>query len=304
MSHRMPPTPRTRTITGSRSGVLPAGRRPRGGLALAALALLAGCAATPAGTPAATPPGAPGVAPGPVLAVGGGGTPAEALRLGLGHAPAGARVAVVPFASGREDRGVGAVEMWLEAGAGSAALVPEDAGARRLLEEADVIWLGGGSQHRLMDSLEALDLVDLIRARHRGGALVGGTSAGAAVLGSVLISGSPDPRAYVGGAMPTRPALDLVPGVLVDQHFRERNREGRLLTAVLDGEGAWVGVGISERTAALFEGAAFEVAGEGVVIVVDARRARIAPAQPGAPRTGSGVLLSVHAPGERRSLGP
>ena len=62
----------------------------------------------------------------------------------------GPRVAVVPFASAREDRGLGSVEMWREAGAPSVTLVPEDEGARSLLESADIIWLGGGSQSRLM----------------------------------------------------------------------------------------------------------------------------------------------------------
>ena len=185
-----------------------------------------------------------------------------------------------------------------------AALVPEDRSARGILEAADVIWLGGGSQHQLMDTLERLDLVEVIRERHRAGALVGGTSAGAAVLGGVLISGSPDPDAYLRGAVPTRRALDLVPGVLVDQHFRERNREGRLLTAVIDGGGEWLGVGISESTAALFQGRSLEVAGEGVVLVFDARRATVAPAEPGAPRSASGVLVSVHPPGERVPLAP
>ena len=62
------------------------------------------------------------------------------------------------FASAREDRGLGSVEMWREAGAPSVTLVPEDEGARSLLGSADIIWLGGGSQSRLMESLERLEL--------------------------------------------------------------------------------------------------------------------------------------------------
>ncbi|MGB0330812.1 MAG: cyanophycinase, partial [Planctomycetota bacterium] len=199
---------------------------------------------------------APVSPPGVVLAVGGGGTPAVALQRGLQGAPrseGGPRVAVVPFASGREDRGQETVEMWREAGAPSVALVPEDEGARALLESADLIWLGGGSQTRLMESLERLELVELIQDRHRAGALVGGTSAGAAVLGGIMISGDPEPDAYTGGAMAPVRSLELIPGVIVDQHFRERRREGRLISALLDRPAGWVGVGISEATAAVFE---------------------------------------------------
>ncbi len=219
-------------------------------------------------------------------------------------AGAGPRVAVVPFASAREDRGLSSVEMWRTAGAASAVLVPEDERARALIEGADLIWLGGGSQLRLMESLERLDLVELIRARHRAGAVVGGTSAGAAVLGSVMISGAPEPEAYASGAMPALASLQLVPGVIVDQHFRERKREGRLISALLDrqadGPDGWVGVGISEATAAIFVDGTFEVMGEGVVLVFDTRQATIPAAVPGTLRSASGITLSVHAPGERR----
>lgn len=243
--------------------------------------------------------------PGVVLAVGGGGTPAAAVRRGLQEAPrseGGPRVAVVPFASAREDRGLGSVEMWREAGAPSVTLVPEEEGARSVLEGADIIWLGGGSQSRLMESLERLDLVELIRDRHRAGALVGGTSAGAAVLGEVMISGEPEPDAYTGGAMAPLRSLQLIPGVIVDQHFRERKREGRLISALLDQPTGWVGVGISEATAAVFEGGTFEVLGEGVVLLLDTSSAQVERAASGGLQRASGVTLSIHPPGDRREI--
>ena len=261
--------------------------------------LLSSCWTIPPG------PGAQGSLPGAVLAVGGGGTPAAAVRRGLQEAPrpeGGPRVAVVPFASAREDRGLGSVEMWRKAGAPSVALVPEDEGARALLESADLIWLGGGSQSRLMESLERLDLVELIRDRHRAGALVGGTSAGAAVLGGIMISGDPEPDAYTGGAMAPLRSLQLIPGVIVDQHFRERKREGRLISALLDQPTGWVGVGISEATAAVFEGGTFEVLGDGVVLLLDTSSAQVDRGASGALQRASGVTLSVHPPGDRREL--
>lgn len=214
---------------------------------------------------------------GPLLAVGGGGTPRGVIREALarverrtGHA---GTVIVVPYASRQDGRGVASAAMWLEEGAFSAEVAPNDgAAAAELFEDADVIWMGGGDQGRLLDDLERLDLVDDIQQAHRRGALVGGTSAGAAVLGSVCIAGSPDPDAYVVGAMAGRKGLGLRPDTIIDQHFRERRREGRLLTAVLDA-GGLVGFGVSESTGLFFEDDHIDVYGAGVVIVFDARAA-------------------------------
>lgn len=226
------------------------------------LLVLASCAA-PGALPPATRPGA-------VLAVGGGGTPDAALAAGIECAfpgPDGVlSVVVIPHASQREDRGVGSAAMWLEAGAGTAVVLSDDAEtARGQLGEADLVWMSGGDQNRLLDHLEGAGLVGDLRAAHARGAVVGGTSAGAAVLGDVSIAGSPDPAPYHAGALPGRPGLGLLPGVLVDQHFAERGREGRLLTALLD-HPELVGLGIGERTAALFRGRRGELLGEGVAL--------------------------------------
>ncbi len=165
--------------------------------------------------------------------------------------------------------------MWVEEGAVAAEVAPDEAeAAAGLIGAADVIWMGGGDQGRLLDDLDRLGLLDDIVRAHGAGALVGGTSAGAAVLGSVCIAGSPEPAAYDVGAMEGRAGLGLVPGAIIDQHFRERRREGRLLTAVLDADGV-IGFGVSESTGLFFEDGAAEVYGEGVVIVFDARDAEL-----------------------------
>ncbi|MEM9801632.1 MAG: cyanophycinase [Planctomycetota bacterium] len=243
-------------------------------------------------------------APGAVVAVGGGGTPdsvvVETLRIARSRTET-PTVVVVPFASTREDRGVGSVEMWAEAGANAILLTADARADRRALEQADVIWMSGGDQDRLLDDLERLDLVETIQARHRSGAVVGGTSAGAAVLGTRSIAGRPDPGPYVVGGMEGRPGLGLVPDAIVDQHFRERTREGRLLTAVLDAGGV-LGLGVSERTAAIIEGGEMRVMGEGVVVAFDARDAEIADGEAGAARSASGVVTAVHPAGSRRPL--
>lgn len=243
---------------------------------------------------------------GPVLAVGGGGTPPEAIAEGLRLARARfgtpVDVVVVPHASAREDRGVGSAEMWSEAGADSASVLSDDAEeARTQLAGAEIVWIGGGDQGALLDHLEGSDLVADVLSAHRRGAVVGGTSAGAAVLGSTTIAGSPDPGPYVTGAMPGRPGLGLVPGAIVDQHFAERSREGRLVTALVDASEA-IGLGIGERTAAVVEGDRVRVLGEGVVIVLDARGLQREARRSAEPQHARGLRLDVAPTGEEFRL--
>ena len=117
-----------------------------------------------------------------------------------------------------------------------------------------------------------------------------------------MISGDPEPDSYTGAAMAPIPSLGLIPGVIIDQHFRERRREGRLISALLDRPRGWVGVGISEGTAAVFEADSFEVLGKGVVLVLETSTATLGDAGPGELQRASGVTLSVHPPGERREV--
>ncbi|MEE2941468.1 MAG: cyanophycinase [Planctomycetota bacterium] len=273
------------------------------GAAGSSLVLLAISCSAP-GAPRSVPGGA---AAGPVIAVGGGGTPDEvpAVALELARARRGPEpaVVVVPHASSREDRGVASARMWDAAGAGSSELLADDAETARVqLMNADVIWMGGGSQFRLLDHLEARGLVQVLRAAHRRGAVIGGTSAGAAVLGSVTISGAPDPAPYLAGAVERREGLGLIADAIVDQHFAERRREGRLLTALFEG-GARRGFGIPERTALVFSADDADVIGASPVVLVDASRAgpRALEGVPAAPF--DGLRVTLVRPGQTCLLG-
>jgi len=267
-------------------------------ITLAALALFAtACSATSVGTVAVEQRA------GLVVAVGGGGTPEGVIRHVASLAGgAAARVIVLPQASEVSD-GQASAAMWREQGAGTAEVLADlgavDAAER--LRAADVIWMPGGDQTRLMARLAEHDLIAAVRAAHAAGTIVGGTSAGAAVLSEVMISGSPEPLALRGGAMAPLAGLGLLPWAIVDQHFVERDRLPRLLTAVLD-HPALIGIGISERTAALVDGRTIEVMGEGQVLVVDARGAAAPRAAAGALQTARGVTLHALAPGERAAL--
>lgn len=245
-------------------------------------------------------------APGPLVVVGGGGTPAEVVRraLELAGGPE-ARVAVLPQASSREDRGVSTVEMWEQAGARRVTLVDgmEAERAAAAVREADLIWMPGGSQSRLMEGLRELGLAEVVRRRHAAGAVVGGTSAGAAVMSARMLAGPPSEPGIRAGHADIGEGLGLWPSVCVDQHFVERDRYGRLLTATLEDPGT-VGVGIGEKTAAIVHGTRFEAVGESAIVVIDARRAEVrAHPEPGSALGASDVRLHVLEPGASHDLG-
>jgi len=139
------------------------------------------------------------------------------------------------------------------------------------VEECTGIFLTGGDQLRLCGLLAETPLMDRIidRVKKKEIALAG-TSAGAAVMGSQMISGGGS------GECPNRALVDMaigfgiIPEVLVDQHFYNRNRLARLLSAI-SAHPNLLGVGIDEDTCAMFESdGTMRVLGRGTVTIVDA----------------------------------
>jgi cyanophycinase len=141
----------------------------------------------------------------------------------------------------------------------------------------------------------------VIRERHNAGITVGGSSAGAAILADVMFTGDADLKSITAGATVTAKGLGLWPRVLIDQHFLKRQRDNRLISAVLDRPDL-VGVGIDEATAVIVTGSSFEVVGQSSVVVVDARAAKVEKAARGALASGTGMKLSVLRAGQRYSL--
>ena len=168
--------------------------------------------------------------------------------------------------------------MWRELGATSVSVLElrEPDAAVKAVETADLIWMPGGDQNRLMKVLSPTGVPAAIQKRFRGGAVVGGTSAGEAVLSQVMITGQAELDRIHRGATQTAEGLALWPRAIVDQHFVKRQRFNRLLSAVLD-RPELVGVGIDESTAAIVHGNKVEVAGSGQVLVIDARKRRCRP---------------------------
>ena len=144
----------------------------------------------------------------------------------------------------------------------------DDHGAR-LTQDATGIFLTGGNQLRLSSTIGGTNLARAIVASHRHGTVVAGTSAGASALSSHMVafgrSGSaPRQRMFQMAA-----GLGILPGVVVDQHFQQRNRLGRLL-AVIAQNPSLLGLGIDEDTAGVVgPDQVMEVIGRRSVTVVD-----------------------------------
>jgi cyanophycinase len=183
----------------------------------------------------------------------------------------------------------------------------------RLLDGATGIWFGGGLQTRLADVLVGTKVAAAIHARYTAGAVIGGTSAGAAVMSTPMVTG--DELRRGGDRYPedstaifitidrrnvqTARGLDLVTTAVIDQHFLRRKRHNRLLSLVLEGP-VRLGAGIDESTALIIEpDGGWRVSGASTVVIYDARQATAGPAT--APLGGSGILTHVLPAGSRFS---
>jgi cyanophycinase len=174
-----------------------------------------------------------------------------------------------------------------------------------LLEYATGLFITGGSQLKLSAALGGTPLADAIRRRHQEGMVVAGTSAGASLLSEHMIalgdSGATPRRRLVHLAK----GLGLAPSLVIDQHFRRRDRLGRLLTA-LSYNPEPLGIGIDEDTAAIIEaGGVMDVLGAGGVTVIDASGMRYTDSyavQRGQPLAMLGLKLDFLTSGCRYDL--
>ena len=148
---------------------------------------------------------------------------------------------------------------------------PEDAKNPEYLEaieQATGIFFTGGDQARIISCLKDTKLDAAMHKRYSEGIIIGGTSAGAAMMPDMMIiegDSETNPRVDV---VAMGPGMGFLPGVVIDQHFAQRGRLGRLVTALLL-QPAVLGFGIDENTAILVSGDELEVIGESAVTVID-----------------------------------
>lgn len=213
------------------------------------------------------------------LVVVGGGKPQQEIRkslLELSPVP-DPNMLIIPHAAGEENlesSGQRNVEIFKDLGIEQVAILDLAFVDKALADIADcnVIWMSGGSQSRLMKTLEDRAkgvLIKAIREKAAAGTPIGGSSAGAAVMSEVMISSSY--RDEDTGLLTPRisQGLGLWPEVIIDQHFSQRNRFERLEIAIRKNPDL-TGVGIDERTAVIYDGTqnSFRVIGEGTVTIV------------------------------------
>ncbi|MDP8903777.1 MAG: cyanophycinase [Chloroflexota bacterium] len=139
----------------------------------------------------------------------------------------------------------------------------------RTVSNSTGVFLTGGNQLRLSSTIGGTDLANAIVERHRQGAVVAGTSAGASAMSTHMVAfgasgATPKQRMFQMAA-----GLGIVPGVIIDQHFEQRNRLGRLL-AIIAQNPSLLGLGIDEDTAGVIgPDHVIEVIGRRSVTIID-----------------------------------
>jgi cyanophycinase len=221
-----------------------------------------------------------------------------------------ARIAVLPTASSiPEERAAFYGQAFRGLGAAAADHVPvatrEDALSKAhvgAIRTASGVFLTGGDQSRLVEVLSGTPVLSAIVDRLERGAVLAGTSAGASAFSATMIVGGGTGLQIHRDAVRLASGLGIITRLIIDQHFSQRERLGRLLTAVALEPGC-LGVGIDEDTAIVYSGKGqLEVIGSGQVFVLDGSRAAansVERTPPSRPFTLSGVLLHVLTVGDR-----
>jgi cyanophycinase len=175
------------------------------------------------------------------------------------------------------------------------------------VRQARLIYISGGDQNRFMDIVRGSEIESAIHQAYRNGSVIGGSSAGAAVMSRVMITGNelkhPDYASTFKNIeaenIETKPGLGLVQNAIIDQHFIRRSRHNRLISAIIEFPGL-MGIGIDESTAILIKGNVVEVVGESQVIIYrNPKRSKVV-------RNGklgaTGLTLTILLPGDTFSL--
>jgi cyanophycinase len=138
------------------------------------------------------------------------------------------------------------------------------------IKQATGIFITGGNQLRLTTLIGGTPVAKLIRTQNAEGVHVAGTSAGASVISEHMIAFGEEGASPIAGSVRLAPGFGLTNRFIIDQHFRQRDRLGRLVTALAYNPFA-IGLGLDEDTAAFISpDNTLEVEGSGGITVVDA----------------------------------
>lgn len=241
-----------------------------------------------------------------LMIVGGKDKPEAALSAFIEHCDGGL-ILVIPSASAVPlESGPEAAELFRQHGAQHAEwlfiedkeMADSDSTAAKV-QQAAGIFFTGGVQTRLMGRIGGTAVEEAVKRLYfeKGGA-VGGTSAGAAVMSEIMITGDGDFSVIEKDNVDTEAGLGLLTNCIIDQHFVKRSRHNRLLSLSL--EHSLPGIGIDESTAVLYHpDDTFQVTGEGQVLVYDPRTADETGVSGQGKLSAEGLSLTVLHAGQR-----
>lgn len=235
----------------------------------------------------------------------------------LAGGPERARIIVIPLASGEpketgeelvaEFRALGVCNVRSFLFARGAAMA-ESTAAR--FDGVTGVFFSGGDQVRITRVIVGTPVQQKLINLYRAGGVIGGTSAGAAIMSRVMITGDElinkdSSNIFVTiqkGNVQTIEGLGFLDNVIIDQHFVKRKRLNRLISVVLE-HPELPGIGIDESTALVVNpGGTCEVMGEGSVVVIDARTATAIHADIGGNLAARGIITHIFSAGERFDL--
>ena len=223
-----------------------------------------------------------------------------------------AKILVVPFASATaEETGRTQSEQMLKFGCRTDYIFFEQGEADleqnlNKLEGVTGIFFSGGDQNRLTRALLNTQFIERIKEIYRQGGVVGGTSAGAAVMSKIMITGSEAVNKDRSNAFPfiktgntiTTEGFGLLDFAIIDQHFIQRKRENRLIELVIEHQ--MTGIGIDESTAIIVSGdGSFEVVGHRTVMIFEPRFKAPPRTDENGNLSADGIHLSILLSGDR-----
>ena len=219
------------------------------------------------------------------------------------------RIGIIPTASELEDTGRNYEKLFRKLGCKHARVLHfvtrEDCQSDKdldYIEKCDGVFMTGGNQLRLSTTIGGTAIAQAIRRRNAAGMHVAGTSAGAAFMPEHMIAGGHEGSTPTPDMVTMAPGLGLTNNFIIDQHFRQRDRLGRLLTALAYNPFA-VGLGLDEDTAAFIKpGDELEVVGTGGITLIDPSDLKYSSmdrARRGEPVSLIGVKLHILVAGGR-----
>jgi cyanophycinase len=153
----------------------------------------------------------------------------------------------------------------------------------RVLDDASVVFFTGGDQLRITSQMGDTPVYSRVKEIFDRGGTIAGTSAGASVMTeSMVVSGDSEETNKIGDLIKLAPGFGLIGGVVVDQHFAQRGRIGRLLGVVAQNPRI-LGIGLDENAAIRIRRGSFQCIGENAVYVLDAGKMQFTNVAEGEP---------------------